>query len=123
MSQPEAALYIQPPTFETNVAVQITANAVWRNGAANETVSFEFDLSVLTLLPSGKKELTEQSMRDAPFTGRSRRFESAHSNRPNFVAYIRSPWRIFCVGRYDESAQAAPHGTIQSGLLASLPAS
>jgi hypothetical protein len=79
MSQPEAALYIQPPTFETNVAVQITANAVWRNGAANETVSFEFDLSVLTLLPSGKKELTEQSMRDAPFTGRSRRFESAHS--------------------------------------------
>jgi hypothetical protein len=26
-SQPEAALYIQPPTLETSVAVQITANA------------------------------------------------------------------------------------------------
>jgi hypothetical protein len=33
MSQPEAALYIQPPTLETSVAVQITANAAWRNGA------------------------------------------------------------------------------------------
>jgi hypothetical protein len=27
MSQPHAALYIQPPTLETNVAVQITAKA------------------------------------------------------------------------------------------------
>jgi hypothetical protein len=35
ISQPEAALYIQPPTLETSVAVQITANAGWRNGAAN----------------------------------------------------------------------------------------
>jgi hypothetical protein len=36
MSQPEAALYIQPPTLETTVAVHITVNAVWRNGAAND---------------------------------------------------------------------------------------
>src|SRR5271169_1058568 len=35
ISQPQAALYIQPPTLETNVAVQITAKAGWRNGAAN----------------------------------------------------------------------------------------
>jgi hypothetical protein len=27
MSQPEATLYIQPPMFETTVAIQITANA------------------------------------------------------------------------------------------------
>ena len=36
ISQPEAALYIQPPTLETNVAVQITANTGWRNGAAKD---------------------------------------------------------------------------------------
>src|ERR1700733_14345852 len=36
MSQPQAALYIQPPTLETNVAVQITAKAGWRNGAAKD---------------------------------------------------------------------------------------
>ena len=56
ISQPEAALYIQPPTFETNVAVQITANAVWWNGAANETVCLKLGRAVLTLSPSGKKE-------------------------------------------------------------------
>jgi hypothetical protein len=33
MSQPEATLYIQPPMFETTVAVQITANVRLRNGA------------------------------------------------------------------------------------------
>ena len=38
MSQPDAALYIQPPTLETTVAVHITAKAVWRNGAANDAV-------------------------------------------------------------------------------------
>lgn len=39
MSQPEAALNIQPPTLETNVAVQITENAAWRNGATNDIVA------------------------------------------------------------------------------------
>ena len=34
INQPDAALYIQPPTLDTNVAVQITANTGWRNGAA-----------------------------------------------------------------------------------------
>ena len=34
--QPEAALYIQPPILETSVAIQITAKAGWRNGAAND---------------------------------------------------------------------------------------
>jgi len=38
MSQPEAALYIQPPTLETTVAVHIIVKAVWRNGAANDAV-------------------------------------------------------------------------------------
>ena len=44
MSQPEAALYIQPPTLETTVAVQITVNAVWRNGAANDAALVELAL-------------------------------------------------------------------------------
>ena len=38
MSQPDAALYIQPPILDTNVAVQMTANALWRNGAAKDVV-------------------------------------------------------------------------------------
>src|SRR5476649_2717778 len=33
MSQPEARLDIHAPTFETTVAVQMSANALWRNGA------------------------------------------------------------------------------------------
>src|SRR5262249_13382816 len=32
ISQPEAALYIQPPIFATTVAIQIIAKAVWRKG-------------------------------------------------------------------------------------------
>jgi len=32
ISQPEAAVYIHQPTFETTVAVQITANVLWREG-------------------------------------------------------------------------------------------
>ena len=37
ISQPEAALYIQPPTLETTVAIQITAKARCRNGALKES--------------------------------------------------------------------------------------
>jgi hypothetical protein len=33
MSQPDETLYIQPPMFETTVAVHITANVRLRNGA------------------------------------------------------------------------------------------
>jgi hypothetical protein len=33
MSQPEATLYIQPPMLETTVAIQMTANILWRKGA------------------------------------------------------------------------------------------
>src|ERR1700722_4131418 len=36
ISQPDAALYIQPPTLETRVAVQITAKTGWRNAAVND---------------------------------------------------------------------------------------
>src|SRR5208282_3288455 len=36
ISQPEATLYIQPPMFETTVAIQITAKVRWRNGAQAE---------------------------------------------------------------------------------------
>src|ERR1700752_1428053 len=36
ISQPEAALYIQPPTLETSVAVQMTVNAGCRNGAVKD---------------------------------------------------------------------------------------
>jgi hypothetical protein len=32
MSQPDAALYIQVPMFDTTVAVHITAKAAWPNG-------------------------------------------------------------------------------------------
>src|SRR3984957_17475143 len=41
ISQAQAALYIQPPTLETNVALQITAKAGWRNGAANDVARLE----------------------------------------------------------------------------------
>src|ERR1700735_3781903 len=41
ISQPDAVEYIQPPTFDTRVAVQITANAEWRNGATNDTAVAE----------------------------------------------------------------------------------
>jgi len=36
ISQPDAALYIQPPTLDTSVAVQIMAKDGWRNGATND---------------------------------------------------------------------------------------
>jgi hypothetical protein len=36
MSQPDATLYIQPPIFDTTVAVQMTAKVRWRNGAHAE---------------------------------------------------------------------------------------
>jgi hypothetical protein len=36
MSQPHATLYIQPPTFDTTVATQMTVNVRWRNGAHAE---------------------------------------------------------------------------------------
>jgi hypothetical protein len=32
MSHPDATLYIHKPIFDMTVAVQITANARWRNG-------------------------------------------------------------------------------------------
>ncbi len=38
MSQAEAALYIHDPMFETTVAAQITANALWRNGLQGECI-------------------------------------------------------------------------------------
>ena len=38
MSQPDAALYIQSPILDTSVAVQITANGVWRKGATKGAV-------------------------------------------------------------------------------------
>jgi hypothetical protein len=55
MSQPEAALYIQPPTLETSVAVQITANAEWRNGAAKDTGLTEVALVVVLIADSSKQ--------------------------------------------------------------------
>ncbi len=36
INQPLATLYIQPPTLETTVAIQMTANIRWRNGAQAE---------------------------------------------------------------------------------------
>jgi hypothetical protein len=36
ISQPDAALYIQPPIFEMTVAVQMTANVLCRNGLQAE---------------------------------------------------------------------------------------
>ena len=54
MSQPEAALYIQPPTLETTVAVHITVNAVWRNGAANDVGLVELALAALMPRPGAR---------------------------------------------------------------------
>jgi hypothetical protein len=39
-------LYIQAPIFETTVAVQMTANARWRNGAHAETVAGDAEAAV-----------------------------------------------------------------------------
>jgi hypothetical protein len=36
MSQPEAAEDIHPPMFETTVAIQMTVNVLWRNGAQGD---------------------------------------------------------------------------------------
>src|SRR5713226_564716 len=36
ISHPDAALYIQVPTFATTSAIHMTVNAVWRNGAHAE---------------------------------------------------------------------------------------
>jgi hypothetical protein len=46
ISQPDAALYIQPPMFETTVAVQITAKTECRNGLQGEGVLAEVDNSL-----------------------------------------------------------------------------
>src|SRR5271156_4077304 len=45
ISQPEATLYIQPPTFETTVAIQITVNALWRNGFPAWVAGCEFEVA------------------------------------------------------------------------------
>ena len=39
MSHPEATLDIQPPIFETTVAIHISANTLWRNGAHADTAT------------------------------------------------------------------------------------
>jgi len=41
INQPDAALYIQPPIFETTVAVQITVKTECRNGLQGEGVLAE----------------------------------------------------------------------------------
>ena len=38
ISQPDAALYIQVPTFATTVAIHSNVNAVCRNGAHGEDI-------------------------------------------------------------------------------------
>ena len=59
MSQPEAALYIQPPTLETRVAVQITANAAWRNGAT-KTADLPEVAPVAVLIAGPNKQKREK---------------------------------------------------------------
>jgi hypothetical protein len=39
MSQPDATLYIQPPMFDTTVAVQISANSLLRKGAHTDAAT------------------------------------------------------------------------------------
>jgi hypothetical protein len=62
ISQPDAALYIQPPTLETKVAVQITANAGWRNGAANEVAPGKLVPAVLLISGSGGQNALHGNM-------------------------------------------------------------
>ena len=59
MNQPEAALYIQPPTLETSVAVQMTANAAWRNGAT-KTADLPEVAPVAVLIASPDKQKQEK---------------------------------------------------------------
>src|ERR1700734_4038941 len=41
ISQPDAALYIQPPILATRVAVQIIVKADWRNGVQGEITAVD----------------------------------------------------------------------------------
>ena len=46
MSQPAAALYIQPPMFETTVAIQSIANVRCRNAASGDGPVAGFSTSI-----------------------------------------------------------------------------
>jgi hypothetical protein len=52
ISQPEAALYIQLPTFATTVAVQSTVNAACRNGLHGEVTGLVDSLARVMSPPS-----------------------------------------------------------------------
>jgi len=59
MSQPLATLYIQPPMFDTTVAIQISVNALWRNGAHAEGAGSRCEMldGALTVLRSIRRRL------------------------------------------------------------------
>src|ERR1700722_10665986 len=60
MSQPHATLYIQPPIFDTTVAIQMSVNVRWRKGAHAE-LGCDGDVDVVTL---ETVELTECALTD-----------------------------------------------------------
>ena len=73
MSQPEAALYIQPPTLDTSVAVQITTNAAWRNGAAKDTGLTEVEPVVVLIATQNIFVQVKQSLERLILIARSAR--------------------------------------------------
>jgi len=59
ISQPDAALYIQPPMFEITVAVQMTANVLCRNGLQAEFARVPFADTSVYKVP---EELTDEDV-------------------------------------------------------------
>jgi hypothetical protein len=53
MSQPDAALYIQVPTFETTVALHITVKAAWPNGLHGDIAACAEDEIAGSVVASG----------------------------------------------------------------------
>jgi hypothetical protein len=50
MSQPAAALYIQPPMFETTVAIQSIANTRYRNASNGDALIERFSTATTQAL-------------------------------------------------------------------------
>src|SRR5580693_5865134 len=63
MSQPDAALYIQPPTLETRVAVQITTKTGWWKAAANDPDLRDEAVPLVSLIARSHRVSAETSTR------------------------------------------------------------
>src|ERR1700683_2436267 len=70
ISQPDAALYIQPPTLETRVPVQTTAKTGWRNVGGSDTDLLDEASPVVLLIAFSYRFSANASARANPqFSG------------------------------------------------------